>query len=204
VLKRKQVGSALAIVLILLMGVSMINLGSSFVVEQTDFEYGGYYLEGREEWWLQDEEVNTTLAVNSSAKLASLVVNTHVLVIPHFNITHGPVSIVITTPYKVVLNHSMISGELVSGIPFPRGAPDPRMGRRDYNITLHYEGIASTVTFCYSTYLAVHADYPVSVNRTVTVTIVLPEAYVLWSAGVSMILLAIVAGFIILKASKKT
>lgn len=124
--------------------------------------------------------------------------------IPHFNITHGPVSIVITTPHKVVLNHSMISGELVSGIPFSEGSPDPRTGGRDYNITLYYEGIDSTVTFCYSTYLAVHADYPVSVTRTVTVTIVLLEAYALWSAGVSMILLVIVAGFIILKASRKT
>jgi len=74
--KRKQVGSALAIALILLMGVSMINLGNSFVIEQTDFEYGGHYLEGRDEWSLQDEEVNTALAVNSSAKLAWLCILT--------------------------------------------------------------------------------------------------------------------------------
>ncbi len=149
----------------------LVVFNDSLIIQYLQFEQSTG-LAGEDKWY-QGPYYSEVLVVNSSYTNATLEIPwTHHIEIVHFNVTPGPVTIIVRASSEVILNHTIVSGNLVSGLPPPSssvsfGSYSTTVG---HNISVFYEGVNSTVGFLWSNWASGHFDYPVLYNRTVTVT----------------------------------
>ncbi|MFX1369028.1 MAG: hypothetical protein ACFFAY_10545 [Promethearchaeota archaeon] len=116
---------------------SLILLGS-FSVYQSQELVMTTRIECRETAFLWHRTIIMNL--NSSVPNQTLTIDFDYFELSHFNITGAPVSIVIVNSSgSVIINYSMVSGDLVSGIIHDSNG--------SYNITIDSGGLDSTITF---------------------------------------------------------
>jgi hypothetical protein len=161
-LRENRCWFAVATVILFLTGVFLIAIRKSLRVE---YQLVEQIQTVRQEYrWKNGSHCSAVLEINSTINNASIFIgHAHYWEIPYFNITPGPVTIVIrsvvtnilygpihynTTP----LDLSSVAGDFVPGIISPSSPvlPSPSLSYSEVNITVYYEGVNSTIRFMYS------------------------------------------------------
>ncbi|MFX1368132.1 MAG: hypothetical protein ACFFAY_06025 [Promethearchaeota archaeon] len=158
---------AALLALLLLSGVLLIAFHETLVYEYEVTEYYGEMIDYP--YWNELGVYNFEYVVDSVFQNQSRDFEIgHLIAIPHFNITPGPVSILVYNASEVVLNLSMVSGDLVAGIPYPAGDPGLLESPPEFSILISFEGTNSTVAFSVTLFAINHAIIIVEHSRTLT------------------------------------
>ncbi len=158
---------AALLALLLLSGVLLIALHETLVYEYEVTEYYGEMIDYP--YWNELGVYNFEYVVDSVYQNRSLDFQIgHIVAVPHFNITPGPVSILVYNASEVVLNLSTVSGDLVSGISCPEGEPGLLESPPEFSVLISFEGTNSTVAFSVTLFDINYAIIIVDHSRTLT------------------------------------
>ncbi|MHA2222764.1 MAG: hypothetical protein ACXAAO_11995, partial [Candidatus Thorarchaeota archaeon] len=207
-LRRNRRGFAVVVAILLLVGVTMIVFRESLrvqnaTVEQEIIIFG-------EERWNHGPYHTSVLMVNSSLQNSSLFIPfIESLEILHFNITPGPVTIIVSAVVNMGLTNvnttpryiGQGSGDLIEGTP-----PPPPSGIRiyysDWTITAYYEGANSTIRFMYSVWSTEYSEYTVIRNNTIIDTANIFGVEIASFVGGGLIVSGIIALIMILESRR--
>jgi hypothetical protein len=148
-MRRRQALSYL-MVTALFMGIFCLSSTPLFVQV---YQEGGFY-------WTEGNFVTITREVNSTQPIVDINIATVRLVIPHFNVSAGNVSIdILNGSDIVVFSLSEVSGINIVGTYYPVAEPVPQDMMQEFVVRFYWEGENTTVTFQYLEYWGVTIDY---------------------------------------------
>jgi len=169
--------------LLVLSGIVALALSGQFI---------GAHLEGRNIWTSNGVRV-VTCTVNSTVPEVNVTIDAHRLDIHYFNTSGNSVSIMVVKgpDSTVILNYTRVSGENITGIDSPDNPPVSD-SYEPYVVSLHWEGVDTTVSFSYEGYWNWYVDSLVTVTMPGYSTLVtLGQILLVGGAALSMVSLAV-------------
>jgi hypothetical protein len=171
------------LLLLLLSGFLLIALDSVLVYDYQVTEYYGETVDGFE--WAPRNTIYLVYGLTPVLRNISYGFGmANRIIISDFEINPGPLSIVVFGNGEVILNHSIVSENIVEGVQYPLGGPNPNVSASFFSITINYEGVNSTISFSYTL---------VDVNHYVTIidNSRIVDRSLNWSGAVGCVLIAI-------------